>query len=143
MRLLNYIHELQANPLDLKQESLRKNFCRNLTGDEVKSLHEYDKFHQKVLEELKGKVGGAEEMTIRLENYLDYDSTKTLVKLNAELKQVYATPESANVESVNVSLLNPKTWSNSLWTYQNEAPCVNKTIRRLRTYCCEIVLGLP
>ena len=64
MRLLNYIYELQANSLDLKKESLRKNFCRNLTGDEVKSLHEYDKFHQKVLEELKGKVGGAEEMTI-------------------------------------------------------------------------------
>lgn len=128
MRLLNYIHELQANPLDLKKESLRKNFCRNLTGDEVKSLHDYDKFHQKVLEELKGKVDGAEEMTIRLKNYLDYDSTKTLLKLNAELKQVYATPGSANVESVNVSLLNPKTWSNSLWTYQNEAPVLTKPL---------------
>ena len=126
MRLLNYIHELQANPLDLKKESLRKNFCRNLTGDEVKSLHDYDKFHQKVLEELKGKVSGAEEMTIRLENYLDYDFKKTLVKLNAELKQVYATPGSANVESVNVSLLNPKTWTNSSWTYQNEAPVLTK-----------------
>jgi|GEM_PF-6312265 len=118
MKLLNSLFLPQANPLVLKKESLRQNFCRDLTSDEVKSLHNYDTLHQKVLVELKGSVDGAEEMTARLKGYLENNTTKYM----SDLKQVYVPPGSASVENVPVSLLNPKTWLKSSWTYQNETP---------------------
>jgi len=120
MKLLNYINQTQAKSSDLLAKSYKENFCKNVTDEELKSLEDHQVLYKKVLDELGGRVNGAEEMSTRFNNHIENNFNELL-----SVSKFYVKPDQANVTDLNVSLLNPKTWSKPLWTYQDNHPVID------------------
>jgi hypothetical protein len=91
-----------------------------LSEDELKSLTDHQILYKKVLEQLTGRVDGAEEMSARFNHYIEGNVSELL-----SLSQAYVKPGQSDLADPSVSLLNPQTWSKPLWTYQETRPVIS------------------
>jgi len=118
--LLNYINDIQTSPEEMLKNSLRKDFCRNLTHDELQDLHDHSKLHEKVIAELSEgrRLKEPIEMSERFGKFMKGDE-KTIDELTKEAMSFYDKEASP---ADNLNILNPKTWPYSLWTYKYNKP---------------------
>ena len=119
MKLLTYINQ-KANHTDLLEKSYKENFCKNITQEELKSLEDHKILYKKVLDELSGKVEGAQEMSDRFNNHLENNVSELL-----SFSKFYVKPDQVSATASEVSLFKTETWSKNFWTYQNNVPVIN------------------